>query len=515
MCHLPGCTKETSVGYCARCKVVKYCSLEHQKEHWTMEHKAKCIVIPTVLRDWMKLGISLFQDPATSRIGLITEKEILTGKEVMVEYMTIYSFSKCKMTYATREEIADCIGSVAIQVLAIQDAQAGRAEKSFNWAQFLCPRNLVIDPVSASVEFKVPLTGIDKTEEEKKDLQSWRAHFLQFKPEAFHGDGCEARWLTACFACQHNAMWKLESTMKYLELRLCTSVLNHSCRPNAIVINTADRQSVVTAQTDIKPGEEITISYQESISNFCPTAERQERYMQRFGFLCNCWACTSKFQDNVLTNYPDRNEATDIKMNQDYPILSRCMGLDCDDIKMASTKTASQLQEWVNRSETFILTYKLPNTHWMAHTLRLWSTRMSYQANINDSELPVGSSSRLTAAERQLNWFHAMETARKNVVVNAEILQPLAAVKNVEYNQFKKCAVNLKKSEHDVSNDLLSADPYHEQFCTIWLTTAANRSANVNNNNSSNSVNDGKEAEGRNTKAKLKQKLTNKAAASK
>lgn len=72
------------------------------------------------------------------------------------------------------------------------------------------------------------------------------------------------------------------------------SRINHSCRPNA-QNQWCSRLGSMTihAIDDIKPGEEITISYTPDVMT---SAERRQRLLTRFGFLCTCSLCSSSPQ---------------------------------------------------------------------------------------------------------------------------------------------------------------------------------------------------------------------------
>lgn len=68
------------------------------------------------------------------------------------------------------------------------------------------------------------------------------------------------------------------------------SRFNHDCRPNvAFRIDQATLTHVTTAVRDIKPGEELSISYLDSLE---PRAKRQERAKVAWGFECTCSQCS-------------------------------------------------------------------------------------------------------------------------------------------------------------------------------------------------------------------------------
>lgn len=49
-CDLPGCVDQKALFQCSRCKLIKYCSQDHQRKHWK-EHKVICRLSTDVGRD--------------------------------------------------------------------------------------------------------------------------------------------------------------------------------------------------------------------------------------------------------------------------------------------------------------------------------------------------------------------------------------------------------------------------------------------------------------------------------
>ncbi|KAL2752243.1 hypothetical protein ACRALDRAFT_1066285 [Sodiomyces alcalophilus JCM 7366] len=67
------------------------------------------------------------------------------------------------------------------------------------------------------------------------------------------------------------------------------SRFNHDCRPNAVFFIDADLVHHTTVVRDVAPGEELTISYLDSLA---PRAERQLRARGAWGFECTCAQCS-------------------------------------------------------------------------------------------------------------------------------------------------------------------------------------------------------------------------------
>ncbi|KAK9811310.1 hypothetical protein WJX72_001575 [[Myrmecia] bisecta] len=77
------------------------------------------------------------------------------------------------------------------------------------------------------------------------------------------------------------------------ELYITASYFNHSCAPNCMVVRDAG-WATVTAQQDVKAGEELTISY---IDLELPRSARREALKAGFFFDCNCSRCASELMD--------------------------------------------------------------------------------------------------------------------------------------------------------------------------------------------------------------------------
>ena len=75
-------------------------------------------------------------------------------------------------------------------------------------------------------------------------------------------------------------------------LKMCR--MNHDCMPNACP--TGDDGIVVRAVRPIKKGQEITISYIDSVPHLCfaTAAKRQEVLMKHYRFTCDCQACKNQ-----------------------------------------------------------------------------------------------------------------------------------------------------------------------------------------------------------------------------
>ncbi|KAG7482414.1 histone-lysine N-methyltransferase SMYD3 [Solea senegalensis] len=74
------------------------------------------------------------------------------------------------------------------------------------------------------------------------------------------------------------------------------SLLNHECRPNCVMVFEGTNLQLRAVQ-DIKPKEELTISYIETLSL---TEDRQRQLEEQYLFTCRCQRCNSKDTDGLM-----------------------------------------------------------------------------------------------------------------------------------------------------------------------------------------------------------------------
>ncbi|MEW5301046.1 MAG: hypothetical protein WDW38_009384 [Sanguina aurantia] len=99
-----------------------------------------------------------------------------------------------------------------------------------------------------------------------------------------YGDGAED---LAAMACRG------EEPSSHLGLFPEFSLFNHSCAPNAINYVLNGDTMVVRAATDVKAGDEVTISYM-GRPQLTPVGDRLEHLQRDYGFICDCKRCTKE-----------------------------------------------------------------------------------------------------------------------------------------------------------------------------------------------------------------------------
>ncbi|KAM8876784.1 histone-lysine N-methyltransferase SMYD3 [Synchiropus picturatus] len=83
-------------------------------------------------------------------------------------------------------------------------------------------------------------------------------------------------------------------------LLLSFSLLNHDCRPNCVLTFEGPRAGL-RAVRDLGPGEELTISYIETLLD---SQGRQKQLQEQFHFSCRCSRCQSTDSDQLLLSGP-------------------------------------------------------------------------------------------------------------------------------------------------------------------------------------------------------------------
>uniref|UniRef100_A0A672HZB1 [histone H3]-lysine(4) N-trimethyltransferase n=1 Tax=Salarias fasciatus TaxID=181472 RepID=A0A672HZB1_SALFA len=82
------------------------------------------------------------------------------------------------------------------------------------------------------------------------------------------------------------------------------ALINHSCLPSVIVTYNGTSAEVRAVQ-DMKPGDEVLISY---IDLLYPTDDRNHRLRESYFFTCNCQECKSKSKDKAKLKVRKRSD---------------------------------------------------------------------------------------------------------------------------------------------------------------------------------------------------------------
>lgn len=92
------------------------------------------------------------------------------------------------------------------------------------------------------------------------------------------------------------------------------SKINHSCAPNAeITFPHSNHILTVKALSEIKPGDEICISYLDECALSRSRHSRQKELKENYLFLCQCPMCAEQIDDPDVTS----EEESDNEMDED------------------------------------------------------------------------------------------------------------------------------------------------------------------------------------------------------
>ncbi len=76
-----------------------------------------------------------------------------------------------------------------------------------------------------------------------------------------------------------------------------SSMLNHSCRPNTLHLFIG-QQLLLKAGRDIGPGEQLFITYTETLQLHC---ERQAKLQSAYNFTCACERCLEDISQSPVS----------------------------------------------------------------------------------------------------------------------------------------------------------------------------------------------------------------------
>ncbi|KAG4077334.1 hypothetical protein HA402_009735 [Bradysia odoriphaga] len=92
-------------------------------------------------------------------------------------------------------------------------------------------------------------------------------------------------------------------------LYVTQSKINHSCVPNSVItFPSSDHTLALMALTDIKAGDEITISYLDECSVDRSRHSRQKELTENYLFVCRCAKCEEQINDPDVTSDEDEEE---------------------------------------------------------------------------------------------------------------------------------------------------------------------------------------------------------------
>ena len=232
---------------CSRCKIAHYCSAEHQAEDWPM-HKHECTDPLFVDRftEWRRNDGYPNVDP----LQIYPRKRSTDPAD---KSYGIFAYTHINAT------------TVVVQEEPIIEHVPSSFTEETNWKMLSCTIPKIFNTLSQPV----------------------------LEP------GC-SREAEALSIVRHNSMLFVDHRSPFYFLGFAASFFRHSCEPNCAIVHLtrdpdAQRSTTmeflrIVALRDIKPNEELTISYVES-SATAAREGRRETLKKLYGFDCTCSLC--------------------------------------------------------------------------------------------------------------------------------------------------------------------------------------------------------------------------------
>ncbi|KAG7242927.1 hypothetical protein INR49_017617 [Caranx melampygus] len=230
-------TRKDGLARCGKCKKALYCNAKCQKGDWAM-HKLECSAMTAFGENW-----------CPSEITRLVAR-ILAKKKTQKE--------RC----------------LSEKILQIEDIQS-HVEDIDNEKREMSEGDIAGLHRFYSKHLEIP---------DKKDLLTL---FSQVACNGFTIEDDELSHIGT--AVYQNAADAVNS------LNTIVALINHSCLPSVIVTYTG-MSAEVRAVQDMKPGDEVLISY---IDLLYPTDDRNNRLRESYFFTCECQECKSKSKDKV------------------------------------------------------------------------------------------------------------------------------------------------------------------------------------------------------------------------
>lgn len=117
--------------------------------------------------------------------------------------------------------------------------------------------------------------------------------------------------------------WKTQCCSTGVYIAPITSLVNHSCNPNAKRCYSNDHKIILYATQPIKKGAQIFHSYQE-VYYKCQRKIRREYLSYLYNFSCDCDACLGKWgelKDITMSEYYRKNPQKMVVIKQEYEHL--------------------------------------------------------------------------------------------------------------------------------------------------------------------------------------------------
>uniref|UniRef100_A0A8D3CQN4 [histone H3]-lysine(4) N-trimethyltransferase n=1 Tax=Scophthalmus maximus TaxID=52904 RepID=A0A8D3CQN4_SCOMX len=291
VCHRCFTRRETLLR-CSQCKTARYCNITCQKQAWSVhKRECKCLrgLLPRVPTDSVRLAARLIFALFSPSKG--SSKELYT----LEEHESRKSF------------LCECFesnGSAGMYFPCVCQCQS-RRESLFVLNLFLHIARTYLGIFFIYLYFFADLTSMS---EQKKQGLSQLASMLELYLRQEAPDLAQEMTSSLPPSCREplsliakvtcNCFTVSDGELQEIGVGLypSLSLLNHDCRPNCVMVFEGTKLQL-RAVRDIKPEEELTISYIETLSL---TEDRQRQLEEQYHFTCHCQRCDSQDKDGLM-----------------------------------------------------------------------------------------------------------------------------------------------------------------------------------------------------------------------
>jgi hypothetical protein len=153
------------------------------------------------------------------------------------------------------------------------------------------------------------------------------------------------------------------------------SHLNHSCFPNAAVLEKDNLETAVLAIRDIQPGEEVCISYRSTNFLEWPCEKRRKWLRSNFFFHCCCERCSSEGELGMSLNVPSITSSCLDRMRSEWKCIKSTYEQLTELQKSGTRDVETQRKDVIERIEHFLEDYQTKLGNDIFHRWRLIAAR--------------------------------------------------------------------------------------------------------------------------------------------
>lgn len=298
---------------CSGCKLVNYCSKDHQKIHWKSEHKGNCKALFKIERNEVlgryvvatrdiKKGELIFHEPPLVVGPKAVSLPVCLGCHELVDIQNYHECDGCGFPLCSAKcQVSDyhfdeCRLMMEKKYRAKFDMNEEKLQKETRYFPIVPLRCLLLQ--NSNPEKYKKLMDLQSHLEEKMKtplFALYKKHVADFLKERLGLEHDEKTILSISGILDTNAFEVGSSEAKTSRLRglySTASMIAHSCKPNTRhTFYGTDFMIAVSATTDIAAGETIFATYTQT---FWGTMARREHLKNIKCFDCCCVRCSDR-----------------------------------------------------------------------------------------------------------------------------------------------------------------------------------------------------------------------------